>query len=136
MDDWQKEFFGMLDLITGEVEKFVHEINQDVNEFIETLAEVSEEVAQQLQEAIATEFDEYLNPLFDAFIEDFPELSDQTWEFTYPGVETVEPSLTQNPACRGCRHYHGQVYNGNLLVCGMYPYGWEGETCPDWEAEV
>jgi hypothetical protein len=32
-----------------------------------------------------------------------------------------------------CRHYHGQVYGGNLLVCAMHPYG-PGEdvdTCPD-----
>jgi hypothetical protein len=20
------------------------------------------------------------------------------------------------------------------LVCGMYPYGWDGDKCPDWES--
>lgn len=40
-----------------------------------------------------------------------------------------------NPSCVGCRHYHGQAYNGVMFVCGMYPYGWEGEEkCPDRES--
>lgn len=36
-------------------------------------------------------------------------------------------------ACKGCCHYHGQKYGGNLLVCGMHPYGVEEEHCPDWQ---
>jgi hypothetical protein len=44
------------------------------------------------------------------------------------------PLLPQQPAvCQGCRHYHGRVYGGNLLVCAMHPYGAEGEHCSDWE---
>jgi hypothetical protein len=35
------------------------------------------------------------------------------------------------PACQGCRHFHGASYGGNFLVCGMHPYGWDGEKCPD-----
>jgi ABC-type nickel/cobalt efflux system permease component RcnA len=35
--------------------------------------------------------------------------------------------------CQGCSHYHGRVYGGNLLVCGMHPYGAEGEYCDDWQ---
>lgn len=42
------------------------------------------------------------------------------------------PSMPET--CRGCRHYHGQVYGGNLLVCAMHPYGIEEEVCSDWEA--
>lgn len=33
--------------------------------------------------------------------------------------------------CNGCSNYHGQVYNGNLLVCAIHPYGFDNETCPD-----
>ena len=47
----------------------------------------------------------------------------------------VDPSLTQQPACRGCSNYHGQVYGGNLLVCAMHPTGVESESCADWEAD-
>jgi hypothetical protein len=44
-----------------------------------------------------------------------------------------QPPKPQRPAaCRGCVHYHGKVYNGTMLVCGMHPYGAESETCPDW----
>lgn len=37
------------------------------------------------------------------------------------------------PACKGCCHYHGQTYGGNLLVCAMHPYGADGEQCSDWQ---
>lgn len=44
--------------------------------------------------------------------------------------------LPQQPkVCQGCSHYHGRVYGGNLLVCGMHPYGADGEHCHDWEAQ-
>ena len=33
--------------------------------------------------------------------------------------------------CSGCSHLHGQVYGGNLLVCGLHPYG--QEDCADYE---
>jgi hypothetical protein len=39
-------------------------------------------------------------------------------------------------ACRGCRHYHGQKYGGNLLVCGMHPYGVAEDHCPDWQETI
>jgi hypothetical protein len=35
--------------------------------------------------------------------------------------------------CKGCCHYHGKIYGGNLLVCAMHPYGAEGEYCHDRE---
>jgi hypothetical protein len=33
--------------------------------------------------------------------------------------------------CNGCSNYHGQIYNGNLLVCAIHPYGFGKEYCPD-----
>ncbi|NJO65951.1 MAG: hypothetical protein HC836_50135 [Richelia sp. RM2_1_2] len=33
--------------------------------------------------------------------------------------------------CNGCSNYHGQLYNGNLLVCAIHPHGLNGESCPD-----
>lgn len=35
--------------------------------------------------------------------------------------------------CGGCRHWHGQVYNGVPLICAMHPYGPDAEACSDWE---
>jgi hypothetical protein len=37
--------------------------------------------------------------------------------------------------CAGCRYYHGDSYGDHALVCGIHPYGWEGEWCPDFAAE-
>lgn len=38
--------------------------------------------------------------------------------------------------CEGCRNHHGQVHGGNLLVCGIHPYGWDGEErCPEFVVE-
>lgn len=34
-------------------------------------------------------------------------------------------------ACNGCSNYHGQIYNGNLLICAIHPNGLDNETCPD-----
>lgn len=62
----------------------------------------------------------------------------QTWEQAEEGhseVIALVESLKNLNACVGCRHYHGQAYNGVMFVCGMYPYGWEGEEkCPDRES--
>ncbi len=35
--------------------------------------------------------------------------------------------------CKNCKHYHGESYGGNVLICGMYPYG--QENCPDFDSE-
>lgn len=40
---------------------------------------------------------------------------------------------SQRPSvCRGCCHYHGRIYSGNLFVCGMHPYGVDSDVCEDW----
>lgn len=36
--------------------------------------------------------------------------------------------------CKGCTNYHGQTYGGNKLICGIHPYGWDGDECPDKES--
>ena len=30
-------------------------------------------------------------------------------------------------SCKGCQHFYGR----DKIVCGMYPYGWDGIDCPD-----
>ncbi len=36
-------------------------------------------------------------------------------------------------SCVGCDNYHGQYYGENLLVCAMHPYGFNDDSCPDFE---
>lgn len=46
------------------------------------------------------------------------------------------PVRPQRPeACQGCCFYHGKTYGGTQLVCGMHPYGVEGDYCTDWQSE-
>ncbi|MBR8833923.1 MAG: hypothetical protein DSM106950_07760 [Stigonema ocellatum SAG 48.90 = DSM 106950] len=35
--------------------------------------------------------------------------------------------------CKGCRNYHGVVYNGTTFICAMHPYGSQSQTCSDYE---
>ena len=53
-------------------------------------------------------------------------------------IETAqfEESLKPRPVplpCRGCKHFHGVVYNGVLLNCAVHPKGCFGDKCPDWQ---
>lgn len=139
MEDWQKGFFEMLEEATHEVEQFFLEITEEaieaVDAFFELSFEISEEITAQVQNTFVNELDRFLNdlvePVFDVYLElEQLEFTDQPEQF----VHYVEPTSQKHPACMGCRNYHGHVYGGNLLVCGMHPSGWDDETCPDWES--
>lgn len=130
MEKWQKDFFEVLETVTDEIDQFF----QGVTETVDSLFELTEEITEQVQNTIVTEIDQYLNELAEPIFEVYWELEEVMGEvdqLPYP----VEPTQQEHPACIGCRHYHGQIYSGNLLVCGMHPYGWEDENCPDWEQE-
>ncbi|MBR8837947.1 MAG: hypothetical protein DSM106950_29085 [Stigonema ocellatum SAG 48.90 = DSM 106950] len=132
MEKWQKEFWDMIQTVADEVERFF----LGMTEMVDTFIDLSEEITEQVQNTIATEFDQYLQDLAEPILEVYWELEEVVGEdidLTFP--YSVDPTQEENSACIGCRHYHGQVYNGNLLVCGMHPYGWEDEKCPDWEQE-
>lgn len=133
MEEWPKSFFELLDAVTEAVAEEVENFFLDVTEAIDVLATVSEQVANQVQDIITTEFDQFFNEQVASMLDAYLELEDIPFEGGWPITESMEPSATQNPACMGCRHYHGQMYGGNLLVCGMHPYGWDDENCPDWE---
>lgn len=125
MENWQKDFWETVQTVADEVERFF----LGMSEMVDTVFDITEEITEQLQNTIATEIDQYLQDFY-------WELEDVVGDDLDPAFPySVEPSAAQNPACIGCRHYHGQAYGGNLLVCGMHPYGWDDEKCPDWEAE-
>lgn len=133
MEEWQKDFFEMLETASREVEKFFEEVGEEVAEMVDGFVELSEELAEEVQNNIFNGFEQFFNQLVEPVIEIHIELEqeeisqqDMFWQYS-------EPTAEKNPACRGCQHYHGQYYGGNLLVCGMHPYGWDGENCPDWE---
>jgi len=129
MEKWQKDFFEILETVADEVEHFF----LGVTEVVDSFFEITEEITEQVQNTLVTELDQYLNELAEPIFEVYWELEEVIGEVDQPFPYTVEPTRQEHPACIGCSHYHGQVYGGNLLVCGMHPYGWEDENCPDWE---
>ncbi len=129
MEKWQKDFFEILETVADEVEHFFLGVSETVDSFFD----LTEEIAEQVQNTLVTELDQYFNELAEPIFEVYWELEEVMGEVDQPFPYPVEPTAQTHPACIGCRNYHGQVYGGNILVCGMHPYGWEDENCPDWE---
>jgi hypothetical protein len=124
MEEWPKSVFEILESVADMVDEFF----QEVTEMVEV-------VANEVQNTVGIDIDQWMQDMFEPIIEIYAGLEEMVGEteqmyYSYP----EEPTLEKNPACVGCRHYHGQVYEGNLLVCAMHPYGWDTEDCPDWEA--
>ncbi len=131
MDQLQKEIIEGVQIAVEEAERFLNGMTEMVDAFFE----FTEEIADQVQNTIVNDLDQCIQELTEPFF------FDTYWDLEGfmgdidPGFPyQVEASSHKNPACMGCRNYHGQVYSGNLLVCGMHPFGWEGEGCPDWES--
>ncbi|HHP7245609.1 MAG TPA: hypothetical protein ACFE0H_13075 [Elainellaceae cyanobacterium] len=137
MEHWSQDWFKTLDEISETIEQVFVDATEGIVEIAQAFADLSDIVVEQAHDAIASELeqfadqvDEWIDPSVYFFIG--IDISEGDFvEFTgYP----VEPSPTQNPACMGCKHYHGHIYNDNLLVCAMHPFGWDSGDCPDWES--
>ena len=140
MEDWQKEFWAALENVTVEVERFFDDFGELIVMVTEEVEEALEEIAAEATQTISPEIEQFLQEIFDPLIEIHTEFEVTFWEDQENTLDSefdfnpkVEPNQETYPACIGCRHYHGRIYGGNLLVCGMHPYGWDGESCPDWE---
>jgi hypothetical protein len=134
MEDWSKEFFTGFELVADEVEQFFFEVKRDIDDAIDVFAKLSEEIVEQVQSTLITEFDQRFDELTGSFLELYFGLENSEIGAIEPVFYDVEPIVHQHPACSGCGHYHGQVYGGNPFVCGMHPYGVETEKCSDWES--
>lgn len=135
MDEWSKDFWAMMDDVASQVERLLDDFSRDITEAVNAVTEISEVMAEQMQTAFFNEIEQYVNdlvePVLGVCLGGLEELFD---EATQPVMHTVEPLINEHPTCVGCRHYHGQSYGGQMLVCGMHPYGWDGEKCPDWQS--
>ncbi|MDD1415131.1 hypothetical protein MEN41_10965 [Dolichospermum sp. ST_con] len=132
MEQWQKDLIGMIETVADEVEQFFVEMNDMIDAFFE----ITEEITEEVQSTFVADIDLFLQELTEPILEIYWELEDIT-EDVDPGFPyAVEATREKNAACIGCSNYHGQVYSGNLLVCGMHPHGWDDESCPDWEKEI
>src|SRR6476661_5031100 len=135
MEDWSKDFFGVMENAVSEVEHFFSEMGEEFVEMLDVLAKMSEEFTEQVQNNLINDIDGFFNEFIEPIIEIYRDFDPEFDEIDLSMVTYVDPSPTQQPACRGCRNYHGQVYGGNLLVCAMHPTGVESESCADWETD-
>lgn len=138
MNDWDKWHNILLEkmaeevqLFLEEVEEVVEDIVEDIDDGVKAMSGLYQEFLEQIRDALDME----MADLYDLLEEDE---EDEDWDedndhAIFMNHFIVPPTATKNPACIGCNHYHGQMYGGNLLVCGMHPYGWDDANCPDWE---
>ena len=140
MDDWQKQWLKQIEKASAEFEGFLVEVEEATESFVDEVSENVNSFFEQFQSEFANDVDSLIQELADILIdtseeidsvfrEDWDDFSDEN----FTSVSYQAPSIENNPACINCSNYHGQSYNGNLLVCAMYPSGYEGDSCPDWE---
>jgi hypothetical protein len=138
MDEWSKEFFHMVDEAILAVDWVFTEVGTAVDDLLEEVATNVETAVTDLRKIVVSELDDNA-PEWREWLESdnewLSDLDDLNHHVDFYDVYPVFPSAENNPACIGCQNYHGQVYNGNLLVCGMHPSGWEDDKCPDWESQ-
>jgi hypothetical protein len=141
MDDWQQELWKKWQKTATDMEKFMLEVGEAAELFAGEVSETIEDFVEQFQTAVVSEVDSFIEDFLDALAETdrevestlWQDLEDFTEDYDYMGVGFQPPTSDTHPACMNCINYHGRIYDGNLLVCGMHPYGWDGEQCPDWE---
>ncbi len=138
MEDWQKDLLAIVETVTVESEQFFQNVSEVVEAVAEEVSEAFETVTEEVENTITDELDRFLETLFEPIANIYTEfeylaLEESLEETDFSPNPTVIPTPKEHPACIGCRHYHGRIYGGNLLVCGMHPYGWDDENCPDWQ---
>jgi hypothetical protein len=137
MSDWQTDLRNTLEGLTSEMESIAQDVSREaigvINQFVllsdELMTDMTTTFSQDpetptpITEFLDRDLEEFLNSLLRPFVD----LSMQDFQGT--NVAIVKP----HPLCARCEYYHGQSYGGNVLVCGMHPYGIEeGQTeCAD-----
>ncbi|AFY95425.1 OmpH family outer membrane protein [Chamaesiphon minutus] len=125
MEEWQNEIAAAFKDLTALFDEF----GRELTEFVE-------EVTTEAQEILTLQWDELKEVLTEFWQEielDFEEPSATIWDIPISTKPVADPAT--HPACVGCINYNGTVYGGNMLVCGIYPYGCGSDTCADWEGE-
>lgn len=145
MDGWQQDLIKTLEAVTEGFDQFFQEVGKEVNKAADALLELTEDVADEI-ERVFEPFDETVSPTLSQLDEQIADWFEPVWQAILgfeatldqaaePITHTVEPLMNQHSVCVGCRHYHGQMYSGNMLVCAMHPYGIVdgSDQCPDKE---
>ncbi len=105
-----------------------------IQDFWQTLDTALTQLAQEVEVTLDSALDEALDAAMLQWL-DLAEPMLETAEAVGASVnQSLQPLADGQTACAGCRHYHGQAYGGTILVCAMYPYGPEEQSCRDWDS--
>jgi len=149
MENWQDNLIEWFNNLQTEVRSFSDNLNQELEKSTKEIEKNITQVTEELETIFNSELNQFIeeidylvNDFFAIFREEYQErdyITDEEIEEELASLledYKAKPNPKKHPACVGCINYHGQTYNGNLLVCGIHPYGWEGKECPDWEDET
>ncbi len=125
MEEWQDEIAAVFKDLTALFDEVRLELTELVEEVTTGATDILNLQWDELKEVIAE--------LWQEFELEFEEPQPFNWEIPAPTKPVADP--TTHPACVGCIYYDGSTYGGNLLVCGMHPYGSNCDTCSDWVGE-
>lgn len=124
-----------------DLQEFFEQVVLQSEQLIDTSTEILDQtftkVEQGLEdylEPIVVEMEKGLDDLLDPILVDIVAFEHTLEELASPLTQRLYPLFDQQPACVGCRHYHGKTYGETFLVCGMHPYGAPSSSCPDWES--
>jgi len=154
MDNWEKQLINWLNQAENNFNNFCEEVTQELKKTAHNSELFIDNLTQEIDNKIPQEIDDFLlqvdyfleecavflaDEILPHILEDFPpnppseEDSDFDSNIVWFDEEKITPDAQFHTACIGCKNYHGRRYNGNFLVCGIHPYGWNDENCPDWQ---
>jgi len=129
MNEWLQQLQAELDEAAQASGKWLSEVATDTDR---VLNDTADEIAQAIA-PVVIEINQRLDESLDAtelFI--YQQFTPWFEEVSAPITNTVTPYVQEHHTCIGCKHYNGSVHGGNMLVCGMHPYGPDDDTCQDW----
>ena len=140
MNDWQDEWWKQIEKTAADVEEFFAEVGEATETIVDEVNENVDSLLKQFQVDFVGELDDFFKDFVEVIVTTSDEIEtalSEDWENfvdeDFTSVSYHKPSTQNHPECIGCVNYHGQSYNGNLLVCAMHPDGYEDKNCPDWE---
>ena len=142
MNDWQDEWRKQIEKTAAEMEGFFTEVGEATELLVDEVTQSVGSLFEQFEVDFGKEVEDFIHNFVDVIVTTSDDieaaLSDEWDDFVdedFTSVSYHTPSAQSHPACINCANYHGQVYNGNLLVCAMHPQGYEDSNCPDWSQE-
>lgn len=130
MNDLSKDIQAFLQQVVLQSEQL---IDASVDMLDQTLTQIEREVDEYV-DPLVKEIEQGLDEILDPIVVDLIAFEHELEELALPLTQRLYPLFDQQPACVGCRHYHGKTYGEAFLVCGMHPYGAPMDSCPDWES--